>query len=236
MRISMLFLVGLTFACNFSARATDENRDWESAQRIRDTATRFVEKQSASTARVEASPLDSRLRLPACPRPLAASAANAGTQGSWSVSVSCSAGANSTPLWSIYVPVKVVDLRPVVVLNRPLAPGQVITADAVKLEPRDIAGLSLGYLDDIKLAIGQVLRRPLSQGATLTPDTVGPQKLISRGALVTIIGRSGTLEVRAQGKALGDGGSGERISVENISSHRVVDAIVRDGGSVEVGL
>jgi flagella basal body P-ring formation protein FlgA len=209
---------------------------WESNDRIRSTAARFVAEQSAPTAKIEAAALDQRLRLPSCPQPLRASAPNPASRGTWSVSVLCELGAGAGSLWSIFVPVRVADFRPVVVLVRPLAPNQPITADAVALESRDIATLSFGYISDPAQAIGQMLRRPMSPGATLTPDAIAAQKLIKRGALITIVGKVGGLEVRAQGKALGEGGGGERISVENVSSHRIVEGVIRDSGNVEVGL
>lgn len=236
MRTGLPLFAALLLTCNFGTRADEGGRDWESAQRIRDAATRYVLQQSAPTARADAGALDARLRVPACPRALSANAPAPGNASAWSVSVSCEAGPGGTPLWSIYVPVKVSDFRSVVVLSRPLSPGQTIDASAIRLEQRDIATLSYGYLDAPEKAIGQVLKRPLAQGATLTPDAVTPQKVVKRGNEVTIISRSGAIEVRAQGKALGDGGAGERIQVENLSSHRIVDAMVRDGGSVEVKL
>lgn len=206
----------------------------ESANRIRETAVKFVQTQSPATATVEAATLDNRLRLPSCPQPLEASAATPANRGAWSILVNCRDG--STPLWSIFVPVKVLDLRPVVVLSRPVAPNQPIPLDALSIESRDVAALSLGYVSDPKAVAGQMLRRPVAPGAPLTPDVLLNEKVIKRGALVMLVGRSGALEVRAQGKALADGGSGERISVENLSSRRVVQGVVKDGGTVEVGL
>lgn len=237
--LSLRYFAAITlFALiSFKIRADDNlGAGWESNERIRATAAAFVAAQSAPTAKIEASALDNRLRLPACPQSLKASAPNAANRGAWSVSVLCELGAGAGPLWSIYVPVRVADIRPVVVLTRPLAPGQAITADAVALESRDIATLSFGYLSDPSALVGQSLRRPIPPGSALTPDVVAAQKVIKRGAVVTIIGRAGSLEVRAQGKALADGGGGERIAVENLSSHRIVEGVIRDGGVVEVSL
>lgn len=237
MRKREIIAIAVYVLLSFRLRADDALAPgWESNERIRATAVRFVADQSAPTAKVEAAAMDTRLRLPGCPQPLRASAPNPANRGGWSVAVTCDLPGGAGSLWSIFVPVRVADLRPVVVLARPLAPNQPITADALALEPRDIATLSFGYLSDPQQAIGQTLRRPLSPGATLTPDALAAQKLIKRGALITIVGRVGGLEVRAQGKALGDGGGGERISVENVSSHRVVEGVIRDSGNVEVGL
>lgn len=233
MRTRTLLALGLFIVVSFACHA-DDAAGWESNERIRSTAAGFVATQLPSTAKVEANALDPRLRLPACPQALKASVPNPASRGAWTVSVLCETSGGT--LWSIFVPVRVADLRPVVVLTRPLAPGQTITADAVAVESRDIATLSFGYLSDPAQAIGQNLRRPLAPGATLTPDALAVQKLVKRGAMVTIVGRAGGLEVRAQGKALADGGGGERITVENLSSHRVVEGVIRDGGQVEVSL
>lgn len=222
----------------FAAQAQQTaNNGWESQERIRATAARYVAAQSPATAKVEAAALDSRLRLPACAQALvASSSANAASRSSWNVAVACESAPGGTPLWSVYVPVRVADLRPVAILTRPLPPNQPIPADAVAMEPRDISTLAYGYVSDPAQVIGQTLRRPLSPGAAITPDALAAVKLIKRGALVTVLGRIGTLEVRSEGKALADGGNGERISVENLSSHRVVEGVIRSNGVVEVAL
>lgn len=225
-------LLGLMLLVATAARADGERI--ESLDRIRSAAVTFVSVQSPPTARVEAAALDNRLRLPLCAQPLESSAASPAARGAWNIVVACREAGN--PLWQVFVPVKVLDLQPVVVMVRPVAPGQPLTADALRVESRDVATLGYGYFSDLQKAVGQTLRRPVAPGAVLTPDAVAAQKLIKRGALVTLLGRSGSLEVRAQGKALGDGGDGERISVENLSSRKVVQGVVRDGGTVEVGL
>ncbi|MBA4286104.1 MAG: flagella basal body P-ring formation protein FlgA [Xanthomonadaceae bacterium] len=206
----------------------------ESASRIREAAERYVTAQVPSTATVTAEALDNRLRLPACARPLDTSAANPAARGAWSILVSCRD--NGAALWAVFVPVKVADLRSVVVMSRSVAPGQPISAELLRLEKRDVATLSMGYLSSIDEAVGRSLRRPVAPGAALTPDALAVTRLIKRGDLITLVGRSGGLEVRAQGKALADGGSGERIPVENPSSRRVVQGVVRSGDTVDVGI
>lgn len=224
--------LALLLLCSTRVRADDGAV--ESLDRLRAAAVSFVAAQSPATAKVEATTLDNRLRLPRCGQPLESAAASPANRGAWNIVVTCRE--NSTPLWQVFVPVKVLDLQAVVVMVRSVAPGQPLTADALRIESRDVATLGYGYFSDVQKAVGQTLRRPVAPGAVLSPDAVAAQKLIKRGALVTLVGRSGTLEVRAQGKALGDGGDGERISVENLSSRKVVQGVVKDGGTVEVGL
>jgi len=229
---ALLVLIAFVSLMSFCVRADDGQT--ESLDRIRAAAVKFVSGQAPTGAQVEAATLDNRLRLPRCNQPLESAAASAATRGAWNIVVACRESGN--PLWQVFVPIKVLDLQPVVVLARPVPPGQPLTADVLKIESRDVATLGYGYFTDLQKAVGQTLRRPVSPGAVLTPDAVVARKLIKRGALVTLLGRSGSLEIRAQGKALGDGGDGERISVENLSSRKVVQGVVKDGGTVEVDL
>lgn len=227
-----LLAAGLGLALNVAAAAAETGI--EAISRIREAAERHVAAQVLPSATVSAEALDNRLRLPACSGPLEASSANPAARGAWSILVSCRD--QGTQLWAVFVPVKVADLRPVVVLAGSVAPGQPIAAELLRIEKRDVATLSAGYLSSVDEAVGRSLRRPVAPGAALTPDALAVVRLIRRGDLVTLVGRSGGLEVRAQGKALADGGSGERIAVENPSSRRVVQGVVRDGSTVDVGI
>lgn len=227
-------VLALVALCWINVARADVAPAIEAAERIRSVAERYVAGQVAPTAQVSAQALDNRLRLPACPQSLDARAANPALRGAWSILVSCRDG--EAALWSIFVTVKVADLRPVLVATRSIPPGQPITADMLRTENRDLASLPSGHIDRLDAVIGRSLRRPLAPGAPLTPDALAMAKLVKRGMMVMLVGRSGGLEVRTQGKALADGGDGDRIAVENLSSRRVVQGVIRDGGTVGVSL
>jgi flagella basal body P-ring formation protein FlgA len=57
---------------------------------------------------------------------------------------------------------------------------------------------------------------------------------VRRGDQVTLIARRGGLEVRSQGRALGEAGEAEQVNVENLSSRRQVRGVVNARGEVEV--
>jgi flagella basal body P-ring formation protein FlgA len=205
--------------------------DWEPLERIRAAAEAAV-KQTRPDATVTAATLDERLRLPACDTAPRAGAQPQAGGAQVSVAVQC-AGPTA---WTLYVPVKINEVRRVLVLRRSLLRGATLAADAVGFEERDTAGLSFGYIDDLAGVAGKSLKRPLAAGAVLTPDALEAARLVRRGERVTLIGRAGPVEVRAEGKALADGGSGQSISVENLSSRRIVEGVVLDAGTVEVRL
>lgn len=228
MRTVSLIITLLLMA--FNAQAADGA--WESAERIRTTAGEFVARQSASGAQVQVGALDERLRLPACDQPLQAMTSGNANRGAMSVAVRCD-GASA---WTLYVPVRVSQRQPVLVLTRPLARGNLITAEAIELQEQDISSLPYGYMTGMEQAIGKILKRSLSQGNVLTPDAIESPRAIRRGQVVTVLGVSGLIEVRASGKALSDAADGERVKVENSNSRRVVEGVARSSGVVEVNL
>ena len=167
--------------------------------------------------------LDPALRLPRCGAALVAR-----VQGSNSVEVACPDG------WRLFVPVRVRRSQTVLVLSRGIAPGETITADAFVPETRDASRIVGAAVADPAQAVGRVARRTLSAGAVLSATGLVAQRLIRRGDNVALVSRRGGVEVRVVGKALGDAGESERVTVENLSSRRVVQGVVGPGGDVWV--
>lgn len=190
----------------------------------------FQPVESIRAAALEAVPggqaeasLDPALRMPACDLPLQARQATAGT-----VEVACPEG------WRLFVPVKVRRSQPVVVLARGVAAGEAISADALAAETRDISRIAGAALSDPAQAAGQVARRTLPAGTVLSSGDLAAPRLVRRGDQVALVSRRGGVEVRVAGRALGDAGENERVSVENLSSRRVMQGRVGPGGDVLV--
>ncbi|MNI74575.1 flagellar basal body P-ring biosynthesis protein FlgA [compost metagenome] len=89
-------------------------------------------------------------------------------------------------------------------------------------------------LADPAAAIGRIARRPLPAGTLLSSNDLVAQRLIKRGDSVALVSRRGSVEVRIAGRALGDAGQNERVSVENLSSRRIVQGTVDAAGDVIV--
>jgi flagella basal body P-ring formation protein FlgA len=58
--------------------------------------------------------------------------------------------------------------------------------------------------------------------------------LVRRGQAVTLLAQTGTLEIRAQGHALTEGGMHDRIRVQNANSLKVVEGTIENAGTVRV--
>lgn len=174
--------------------------------------------------RAEAS-LDPGLRMPACPEGLSAHVGNRGV-----AEVAC----NGATGWRLFVPVRVTRLEPVLVLVRPVAAGQAITPDVLAVEKRNTSTLSGPALALPEQAVGQLAARGLMAGSVLSAIDLQSPRLVRRGDRVTLVARSGGLEVRSQGRALGDAGLSEQVNVENLGTRRQVRGRVNARGEVEV--
>ncbi len=181
--------------------------------------------------RAVADKIDPRLRLVACSQPLAGDIPYGNKKASRvTVEVQCP----GTQPWKVYVPVKLARLQRVVVVNRPLPRGAILTKEVISVAERDIGSLSRGYLLNVEHAIGQRLRRAVMSGTVMTPSALENPPMIKRGQRVTVEARSGAITVRSAGIAKSDGVFGQVINVEGIRSKRKIQAIVRSAQSVEV--
>ncbi len=170
--------------------------------------------------------VDSALRMSECSTPLQAT-----PTGPRTVEVRCT----DTPGWRLYVPVRVRKEADVVVLTRPVPAGQAITADHVAIRRRDIAGGGATYADT-SAVVGKTAVQGLAPGAALSRNNLADGALLERGDPVVLVSRTGGVEVRMAGRALGRAAPGDTVSVENLGSRRIIRGRLIGDGVVEVGL
>ncbi|MEN5117866.1 flagellar basal body P-ring formation chaperone FlgA [Luteimonas sp. TWI662] len=207
---ALLAVAGVT-----SVAASDA---FQSVDSIRLAALSAVESGEAEAT------LDPALRMPRCAEPL-----EAARSGGATVEVRCPSG------WRLYVPVRVRRSQMVLVLARGVAAGQALAADDLIAERRDGARVAGAAVADPADAVGRSARRTLLAGSVLTAGDLVSPRLVRRGDTVALVSRQAGIEVRMAGRALGDAGERERVSVENLSSRRVVQGIVDPAGDVVVG-
>lgn len=226
--IYALLLAPLLWAGPVAAPAAPA--DLQSLADIRDVAVRFAAGRAAGRD-VTASPLDSRLRLKRCDRPLEAFSRGSADLGPRAViGVRCT---GSQP-WKVYVPVRFSDLQTVVVLANALPRGHVLKAADLRVEKREVGRLAGGYAVDPAKVVGQKLALSLAPGSIITPQRLAARLLVRRGQAVTLEVENAAIRIRVAGKALMDGRLNQRIRVENLSSGRIVEGLVRSAQTVEV--
>ncbi len=203
---------------------------------IQSTAERAVRHEIGHTdasLMVRAQPLDPRLRLAQCDKPLSAAIAGDGQpRARTTVAVHCDGATH----WTVYVTVTIDSEFTVLVAKRALSRDAELGAADFELARRQLPGLTTDYVTDPATLAGQRLQRPVASGEALTLGALTPANVIHRGQQVTLIAASGGFEVRMSAVALSDGRLADRIRVQNLSSQRVVEGIVRSNSVVEVPL
>ena len=112
----------------------------------------------------------------------------------------------------------------------------ILSADDLKTDFRDISMLGDNQISKPEQAIGKQLSKSLREGDLIFGRLLKSPPLVKRGDLVTIIAKSGGLQITAPGKVNNAGALGEIVRVKNLMSRRILQARVVDQGVVEVDL
>ena len=117
-----------------------------------------------------------------------------------------------------------------VVALRTIRAKEVITADAVTIDPSQSVG-EVATLDEV---VGQEARIALYPGRPIRVSDVQPPEIVDRNDHVTLVFTTGLLSITAEGRALGRGAAGEVIRAMNLSSRTTVSGQIRSDGKIEV--
>lgn len=202
---------------------------------LRAAAEAAVQRAAGKTSGVIAvvAPLDPRLQLNACnSAPQGFIAGDGQLHDSTTVGVRCDAPVR----WTIYLRVTLSAEIPVLVAKRALPRDAEPQAADFELTRRLVPGLANRYIGDAQQLAGRRLRRPVNLGEALSTDALVMAPVIRRGQQVTVLARTGSMEIRMSAVALADGRPSERISVRNLSTNRVVEGMVAGEALVEVPL
>lgn len=209
--------------------------DEQPLESIRTAVANFLQQESAQNAqdvKVEVGRLDPRLRLAACNNPLAVYLPpGARLPGNTSAGVRCE---GATP-WTLFVPASVRQKFVVVSAVQTLPRGKLLTLTDVRVESRYLMNLPTGALTDPAMVVGRVVVRHTAAGSLLMAGALREERAVRRGQSVTLSLAAGTLAIRVAGTALKDGALGDRITVRNTTSNRVVEGVIIEAGVVEVG-
>jgi flagella basal body P-ring formation protein FlgA len=228
-----LMLLNLAAASVAVSAANAQVADVASLQSAAEQAVRREIPRGDGQVIVHAQNLDSRLRLAECDRPLSAAIAGDGqARAHTTVAVRC----DGVVHWTVYLSVTIDSEFSVLVANRPLARDAELAAGDFDLMPRRLPGLTTDYVTKPSMLKGQRLRQAIGSGEALSLEALTPSNLIHRGQQVTLVAGAGDFQVRMNAVALSDGRLSDRIRVQNLSSQRVVEGIVRSDNVVEVPL
>ncbi len=200
--------------------------------RLIEEAARAELRRQAPEATAEISPMDPRLRLAACDRPLQAALPNNASLGTRAtVRVTCGGG---TASWAVTVPAALFSELPVVVAQRALSMGSVVTAEDVKMAVRRFPGTARCCATAPEQVVGRLVRRSLMADQVLPLDAIEEAPAVRRGETVTVLASLPGVEIRASGVALSDAKAGETLRIRHSTSLKVFQARADTPGVVRV--
>lgn len=82
--------------------------------------------------------------------------------------------------------------------------------------------------------LGRELKRTVYAGRKITFDNTRPARLVTRNQIVTLKYILGGLEISTTGRAMGEAGENEAITVLNLQSRQIVHGVVQESGWILV--
>lgn len=123
-----------------------------------------------------------------------------------------------------------------VVAMRSMSVGEVIRANDVRVEIREVTNFNDVGTDNIEQVVNQEVSRSIRSNQIVTLDSIRKLQLIARRDIVEVIHRVGSIHLRFQGQALNGGGLGDLIQVHNPNNDTIVEGRITGLGEVTVGM
>lgn len=200
--------------------------------------------QGVAPEQVQVQPLDARVKVQPCARPLSVDLPFSSTQ---TVRVRC-----ADPVWQLFLQVQIgaPDLRTlpasgpsaagveqrrlVLVTAAPLVRGMTVQAQDLRVQQVNVPASGGAYLENPSDAVHAEVLRDLPAGTPLRRSDLRPTVLVKRGQLVQLsVGVSQGFVVSARVEALQDGRMGEHIKLKNPESGRLLSGVVKGPNVVE---
>jgi flagella basal body P-ring formation protein FlgA len=197
----------------------------QSLPAIQDAVNDFVVAQldPRGDYQINIAQIDPRLQLPACEKSLDIFPQSGAIKpGRNTIGIRCP----SSSSWTIYSTVVVRSFETVLVLSKQLARHERISQAHFTAETRDTSTLQQGYITDPQDILGKQAIRFMPAGSVVYSAFVSEPTMVRRGERVSIQSGKPGLLITSTGVALMDGIKGQKISVKNASSHRVIQATV----------
>ncbi len=123
------------------------------------------------------------------------------------------------------------EIMDVVVLKKQIRAGETISADDVDIRSFPVARMRAETITDPKEVVGQSPKRTISASRPIRLHEIARPTLVEKNRIVQMRYGSAGLEITTTGQAMENGGKGELIAVKNLSSKKIVHAVV-DSASV----
>ncbi len=126
------------------------------------------------------------------------------------------------------------DMASVPVLARSLNRGDIIQAADIAYERKKRSEFASDTLFDQDRIIGMAMRRPTKPGQMLRDGDLVKPELVERGATVTVLYELPGITLTMRGKAMSSGSDGDVVSIQNLSTKKVLEGRVSGPSKVTV--
>jgi len=215
----------------FLASVTAFAGEWQSMDEITMTVERFVREKTADIAgevAVSVTRPDARLRLGKCGKLETWLPNGNRLWGRASVGVRC-----QVPAWSLYVPVMVKVTGNALVAARPISSGQILEAQDVQLQLRELTQFPGGLFTKPEQVIGKSAATSIKTDSLLRAELLRSPLAIKQGQQVILVAQGAGFKVSSEGQAMGNAAIGQVVSVKTRSG-QTIKGIAKGDGVVEV--
>jgi flagellar basal body P-ring formation protein FlgA len=122
----------------------------------------------------------------------------------------------------------------VLVARESIKQGQDLTPELFDVARREVTSLADPPIVSPRELDGKSATRAMAAGKTLTQSFMQKQEIVKRGDMVSIEYVSGSIKITASGEAKESGCQGETIKVKNMSSSKIISAVVQDDKTVKI--
>jgi flagella basal body P-ring formation protein FlgA len=228
-KILLLASLWLAASTHVFAAYTQHTQNLDELTRIAGQYLAENTKNLSGRTEIVVSPLDNRLRLPACERPVPYQSQGAKIWGKTTVAIRCE---NPEP-WRIMVRAHVKIYSSYLTAARVLPLGHVINESDLTAVTSDITALRPGVLTEMNHAVGRTVARAIQPGRAIRPEYLRASKAIQSGQAVRIVGKGSGFVVSGEGHATSSADEGQVIKVK-MANGSVVRGIAKSGGIIEV--
>lgn len=195
---------------------------------IRDVALTYAQTQTRSMpgkVSIQVANIDPRTILPVC-HALEAFMPNGSKMiGKTSIGVRC----NEKPGWSVFVQATIKVSAGLLVANRPLSQGVVLSADDFTVQSGELG--QPGILTAPEQAIGKTLKFAIGAGQVLRLDMLRPDFVIKQGQTVRLYARASNFMVGSEGQAMNDAIAGQAVRIKSASGQMISASASKDGSA-----
>lgn len=233
LRPASLSLFWLVFFSLFPLNLSAQNQPLQSKESLHQQVLEHLKQkvdQQIFDPEIKIRPISPRLRLPLCQTEVELEDKQpTKVTGRMSIKLSC-----PDPFWKLYVSVNIEGYLPVVKSARGILRQSEIKAEDVVQELLPYQRVRKGAFTEPKEVIGMRSKRAIGPNRVITVNMLEPPYIVFAKRRVNILTRIGHIRVESAGIALEDGTKGQQIKVQNVSSKRVIRAIVTGPNQVEV--